>query len=80
MAKKEYKNGGTRKFIVDSTGYKRDRKEANKRDLEYKKKTYRQIAIRIRKDDTEILEKLNNVPNKTDYILDLIRKDINRKD
>ena len=73
--KKEYKNG-TRKYIIGSDGYKRDRKSVNKYNKEFKKKTYTQIAIRIRKDDEEILVKLNSVENKTEYILNLIRADI----
>lgn len=73
--KKEYKNG-TRKYIIGSDGYKRDRKSVNKYNKEFKKKTYTQIAIRIRKDDEEILVKLNSVENKTEYILNLIREDI----
>ena len=76
MATKKYKNGGTRKTIVDNTGYKRDRKETNKRDMEYKKNTYTAITFRVRKDDIDVLEKLNEVDNKQAYIIDLIRKDI----
>ena len=75
MVKKEYKSG-TRKYIIGSDGYKRDRKTVNRIDKEFKKKTYQAFTFRVRKDDTEILEKLNEVDNKQGYIIDLIRQDI----
>lgn len=75
MAEKKYKRG-TKKYVIGTDGYKRDRKTMNKNQWEYKQKTYQAFTFRIRKDDTEILEKLDSVPNKTEYILNLIRKDI----
>lgn len=43
---------------------------------EYNKKYYRNYAIRVRKDNRDIIEKLDRQENKTEYILNLIRKDI----
>lgn len=43
----------------------------------YIKENYKSIKLRIKKDDLIILEKLKNVPNVNQYLLDLIRKDIN---
>lgn len=47
---------------------------------EYNSKNYEQWLLRISKIyDTDILEKLNSVPNKKDYIYNLIREDIARE-
>lgn len=75
MAKKEYKSG-TKLFYIDKDGYRHDRKNTDRLNAEYKKKNYTSVNIRIRKDDTEILEKLETVESKNKYILDLIREDI----
>ena len=75
MAKKEYKSG-TKMFYIDKNGYRRNRKEYDRINNDYKKETYERLTIRIRKDDTEILEKLESVESKNKYILDLIREDI----
>ena len=73
--KKEYKTG-TRRFYVSKSGLKKPRKEADKKNNEYKRDNYKQIKFLVKKDDTEVLEKLDSVPNKAEYILRLIRKDI----
>lgn len=75
MPKKEYKSG-TKKYYIDKDGYKRDRKEYDRINNEYKKRTYERLTIRIRKDDTEVLEKLESVESKNNYIVELIRADI----
>ena len=43
----------------------------------YLKDNYKTIKIRIRKDDSILIDKINSVDNINKYILDLIRKDIN---
>ena len=48
---------------------------ANKK---YNLKAYRKYTFRVRKDDTEIIEKLESVSSKNGYITDLIRKDIKK--
>ncbi len=40
------------------------------------KKNYRTIKLRIRKDDTLLLEKINSVNNINQYLISLITKDI----
>ena len=78
MAKKEYRSG-TKMFYIDKNGYRRNRKEYDRINNDYKKATYERLTIRIRKDDTEILDKLNSVESKNNYITELIRKDIRNK-
>lgn len=73
--KKEYKTG-TKRFYVSKSGLKTPRKEADKKNTEYKRDNYKQIKFLVRKDDTEVLEKLDSVPSKAEYILKLIRNDI----
>ena len=46
---------------------------------EYNKKYYRNYAIRVRKDNRDIIEQLDRQKNKTEYIISLIRKDIESK-
>lgn len=41
------------------------------------KKVYEVLHF-LSKSDSDIIQKLNNVDNKTDYIQELIRKDINK--
>lgn len=58
-------------------GYKENKK---KYVMDYQKKNYATVVFHLRKDtDQDILEKLNNVPNKSDYIRELVRKDIGKK-
>lgn len=42
----------------------------------YAKKTYLRFMMNVRKDDKEVIKKLESVTSKNGYILDLIRKDI----
>lgn len=44
----------------------------------YNKQKYKNINFRVNKEDTEILDKLKNVPNKAKYLTDLIRQDIKK--
>lgn len=54
-------------------GYKENKR---KYVLDYQKKNYVSVVFHLRRDtDTDILAKLDSVPNKSDYIRDLIRKD-----
>lgn len=46
----------------------------------YNKQKYKNINFRVNKDDTEILNKLKNVPNKAKYLTDLIRQDIRKSE
>lgn len=58
-------------------GYKENKK---KYVLDYQKKNYVSVVFHLRRDsDQDILEALNNVPNKSDYIRELVRKDITNK-
>lgn len=50
-----------------------------KKNNETIKKIYKSILIRVRRDDTEIWEKLNSVESVNGYILNLIREDIRKK-
>ena len=76
MPKKKYVRGGTSKYFITQNGRKIDRKEFDESNKEYKRLTYERLTIRIRKDDTEVLQKLESVKSKNNYILELIRKDI----
>lgn len=42
---------------------------------DYIKENYKTVKLRIRKDDEEIIKRLENVPNVNQYILTLIRRD-----
>lgn len=54
-------------------GYKENKR---KYTLAYQKANYVSVVFHLRKDtDQDILTKLDNVPNKSDYIRELIRKD-----
>ena len=44
---------------------------------EYNKQTYKMFPFRVRKDNTAVIEKLNNTRNKNQYIVDLIENNIN---
>ena len=44
----------------------------------YNKKNYKNYAIRVRKDNDAIIRKLEGQKNKTEYILGLIRRDIEK--
>lgn len=45
---------------------------------QYNKDSYFNVAITIRKDNTEVINKLNSVKSKNAYIIDLIEQDIKR--
>lgn len=47
---------------------------------EYNRNRYMEIHLRILKDDYEIIKKLESVPSKNKYILELIRQDIAMND
>lgn len=72
--KKEYKTGTKDYYLVN--GEKRNRKKVDANNRKYKEKTYSIVRLLIRKEETEVLEKLNSVESKTQYIINLIRKDI----
>ena len=42
----------------------------------YNRNRYIRVEVNVRYDDYEVLEKLDSVPSKSRYILELIRKDI----
>lgn len=44
---------------------------------EYNKANYKMYTFRVRKDNNNVIEKLNNISNRNKYILDLIERDIN---
>ena len=44
---------------------------------EYNKEYYKMYPFRVKKDNVNVINKLNNVPNRNKYILDLIENDIN---
>ena len=59
----------------------REAKDMIKRQREYRlnydKEHYKTITIKFNKDEhSDVLQKLSEVPNKTDYIASLIRADI----
>lgn len=45
---------------------------------EFNKITYKNYAIRIRKDKTDLISWLDQQPSKNAYIIDLIEKDMNQ--
>lgn len=53
------------------------KKHKNQYNNQYKKKTYKEYMLRLNKNaDVDVIEKIENVENKRNYIIDLIRKDI----
>lgn len=59
----------------------KEKKEKSFNKLEYNnkfiKENYIQLPVKLRKtSDSDIIEKLNSVPNKADYLRKLIRDDI----
>lgn len=46
---------------------------------EYNRNTYKLYGIKIKKNDIDIIEKLDSVENKAIYITDLIRKDLKKE-
>ena len=51
---------------------------ANEYRKQFNKDNYKNVAIRIRKEETAVLNKLESVPSKNAYIIGLIKKDIKR--
>ncbi len=50
-----------------------------KRSNEWNKKNLKSVTIQLNKvSDSDVIEKLNSVPNRTDYIRQLIRKDLKK--
>lgn len=76
MAKRKQYSTGTKKYYIDENGYKHDRKTRDKLTNEYKARTYHRVALLIRKEETDVIKKLESVESKTQYIIDLIKKDI----
>ncbi len=57
-------------------GYKENKR---KYVLQYQKEYYQSVVFHLRKDtDTDIIAKLNEQPNKSEYIKKLIRQDIGK--
>ena len=56
------------------------RTEAQKRARnKWQAKAMRQIALRFnRENDADVLRKMDSVPNKTDYVRQLVREDIGK--
>ena len=48
---------------------------------EYYARTTKAFKLQLRKkDDADVIEKLNSIPSKTDYVRKLIRKDIEKSE
>ena len=45
---------------------------------QYEKENYKHYHIKVRLDDKEVINKLNEVESKNGYIIDLIKKDIKK--
>lgn len=53
------------------------KKDKNKLKVEYYRRTTKQFKVQFRNEaDSDIIEKINSVPSKTDYLRKLIKKDI----
>lgn len=53
------------------------KKDKNKLKVEYYRRTTKQFKVQFRNEaDSDIIEKLNSVSSKTDYLRKLIKKDI----
>lgn len=53
------------------------KKDKNKAKVEYYRRTTKQFKVQFRNEaDSDIIEKMNSVPSKTDYLRKLIKKDI----
>lgn len=62
---------------IKKSGYTMARKDSM---MKYQKERMVQFNLRFNKEyDADILEKLNSVPNKRQYIIGLIREDIARE-
>lgn len=45
---------------------------------DYNKETYKRYSLMIRKDNVDVIEKLESQPSKNAYIISLIEKDIGK--
>ena len=64
---------------IDESKPRRKTKTSNAVKTRYNAKTYYQFGLRLRKiEDAELIEKLNSVPSKNDYIKKLIQQDIEK--
>ena len=45
---------------------------------EFNRKNYKNYHFRVRKDNKEVLEWLDNLPNKTEYLMSLIEEDMKK--
>ncbi len=52
------------------------RYKANKK---YDRKTYKQVVVRVRRDEKDVLDWLESKKSKSGYILELIKEDMNKK-
>ena len=57
---------------------KQTKTEVFKKQQEYAKKTYNHYHLKIRKDNIEVIDKLESVKSKNAYITSLIEKDIEK--
>lgn len=58
-------------------GLEKMKKDKNKLKVEYYRRTTKQFKVQFRNEaDSDIIEKMNSVPSKTDYLRKLIKKDI----
>lgn len=58
-------------------GLEKMKKDKNKAKVEYYRRTTKQFKVQFRNEaDSDIIEKMNSVPSKTDYLRKLIKKDI----
>jgi hypothetical protein len=48
-------------------------------NIGYKAKTYRRYRLDVRFDNKDVIDKLESVPNRNKYLLDLIKADIDRQ-
>ncbi len=58
---------------------KKEKFDFKKYNDEYKKNHYKRIMINIPLKDDEVINKLNSVPSKSNYIYQLIKDDIKDK-
>lgn len=57
--------------------YQENRESADQYHVEYVKKKYKQVLLTVnRETDADVLQKLESVPNMRQYLLALIRADI----
>ena len=52
--------------------------DQNKYIQEYTKQTYRRYIFQVRKEDTEIINYIDSLPNKQKHIIELIKEDMKK--